>query len=81
MPKLPRDIDGLELVKALKKFGYLVVRQTGSHMRLSCAKDGLNHFITIPAHSPLKIGTFSAILDDVAAFHSIGKDELIKMLF
>ncbi|MCD6349098.1 MAG: type II toxin-antitoxin system HicA family toxin [Candidatus Korarchaeota archaeon] len=32
--KLPRDLDGEELAKLLKKFGYRLVRRTGSHMRL-----------------------------------------------
>jgi predicted RNA binding protein YcfA (HicA-like mRNA interferase family) len=64
MPKLPRDIDGIELAKALKKFGYSIVRQSGSHMRLTCVKAGSSHHLTIPAHSPLKIGTLSSILDE-----------------
>jgi predicted RNA binding protein YcfA (HicA-like mRNA interferase family) len=29
--KLPRDLSGNELAKALKSLGYLPVRQTGSH--------------------------------------------------
>ncbi len=32
--KLPRDLGGEELAKLLKKYGYEVTRQTGSHMRL-----------------------------------------------
>lgn len=32
--KLPRDIGGKDLIKLLAKFGYNVVRQTGSHARL-----------------------------------------------
>ncbi len=30
--KLPRTLSGDDLVKALAKLGYAVVRQTGSHM-------------------------------------------------
>jgi predicted RNA binding protein YcfA (HicA-like mRNA interferase family) len=33
--KLPRDITGNDLAKALVKLGYHVSRQTGSHIRLS----------------------------------------------
>jgi predicted RNA binding protein YcfA (HicA-like mRNA interferase family) len=33
--KLPRDVSGSDLVKALAKLGYTVTRQTGSHMRLT----------------------------------------------
>ncbi len=32
--KLPRDISGTELVRALKFLGYKEVRQVGSHIRL-----------------------------------------------
>jgi predicted RNA binding protein YcfA (HicA-like mRNA interferase family) len=81
MPRLPRDIDGLELVSALKQFGYTVVRQHGSHIRFLCTKDGLDHHVTIPAHSPLKVGTLSSILDDVSSFLSMEKGVLIQRLF
>ncbi len=50
-------------------------------MRLSCTKDGMNHFITIPAHSPLKVGTLNSILDDASSFLSMEKDDLVKALF
>ena len=33
--KLPRDITGNDLAKALDTLGYRVTRQTGSHIRLS----------------------------------------------
>ncbi len=33
--KLPRDVAGTELAKALGKFGFVVTRQSGSHMRLT----------------------------------------------
>ncbi len=31
---LSRDMDAPELIKALQRMGYRVVRQTGSHLRL-----------------------------------------------
>ena len=33
--KLPRDLSGDNLAKALCKLGYQVTRQTGSHLRLT----------------------------------------------
>jgi predicted RNA binding protein YcfA (HicA-like mRNA interferase family) len=81
MPKLPRDLDGAKLVKMLRRFGYEEVRQTGSHVRLVFTKGSKQHHITIPAHSSLKIGTLNAILDDVASFSEIEKDELLRKLF
>ena len=81
MPKLPRDVQGLDLARALRNCGYSILRQAGSHMRLECVKDDRRHHITIPAHSPLKIGTLDAILDDVASFLDMTKEELVKALF
>lgn len=78
--KLPRALSGRELAKALRRLGYQTTRQTGSHMRLTCASPS-EHHITIPDHSPLKIGTLAGILGDVAAHHKISRDQLIKKLF
>jgi len=38
MPKIPRDISGRDLAKVLSKYGYEIVRQTGSHIRLVSRK-------------------------------------------
>ncbi len=32
--KLPRDLSGDDLARALQQFGYQPTRQTGSHLRL-----------------------------------------------
>ena len=64
--KLPRDISGGELAKALEKLGYAVTRQTGSHMRLSHHGEEGTHHLTIPSHKELKVGTLSRIVKDVA---------------
>jgi predicted RNA binding protein YcfA (HicA-like mRNA interferase family) len=78
--KLPREISGEELAKLLKKYGYEITRQTGSHIRLTTTEKG-EHHITIPAHKYLKIGTLSSILGDIAAHFKIDKGNLIKELF
>ena len=78
--KLPRDVSGDELAKALRLLGYQVTRQTGSHMRLTTTEGG-EHHATVPQHNPLRIGTFAAILDDVAAHFGISRDELIAKIF
>jgi predicted RNA binding protein YcfA (HicA-like mRNA interferase family) len=57
--KLPRDLSGADLARALSRYGYQITRQSGSHMRLSSSYKGTQHHVTIPAHSPLKIGTLS----------------------
>ena len=63
--RLPRDLTGTELVQRLERVGYTVTRQTGSHMRLTCAVQG-EHHVTVPRHDPLRLGTLAAILDAVA---------------
>lgn len=78
--KLPREISGDELAKLLKKYGYQITRQTGSHMRLTTSMQG-EHHITIPAHKSLKIGTLRSILNDISEHFKIDKNNLIKKLF
>lgn len=78
--KLPRDITGDDLAKALRKLGYQVARQTGSHIRLSTFENGA-HQITVPAHNPLKVGTLAAILSDIESHHKLTRDQLLDRLF
>jgi predicted RNA binding protein YcfA (HicA-like mRNA interferase family) len=77
--KLPRDLSGKDLIKALERLGYTITRQSGSHIRLTHGV-GEQHHITIPDHSPLRIGTLAAILADVAAHLKISRDQLIDRL-
>ena len=78
--KLPRDIDAGTLIKALQRIGYRVVRQTGSHIRLFSEAPN-PHALTVPAHSPLKVGTLAAILSDVATQRGLTRDALMRQLF
>ena len=79
--KLPRDIGGRDLADLLSRYGYKITRQTGSHLRLRSPFGKGVHNVTIPAHSPLKVGTLSAVLSDVAKHLEIDKQELIRRLF
>lgn len=81
MPRMPRDVSHNSLCKALIKYGYTIARQTGSHVRLKTDFMGYEHSITIPAHSPIKIGTLNNILKDIATYLKISKDDLIGKLF
>ena len=78
--KLPRNLSGAQLVRALSKLGYMATRQTGSHVRLSCEVP-LQHHITVPLHDPLRIGTLAAILAEVADAQALTRDELLQALF
>jgi predicted RNA binding protein YcfA (HicA-like mRNA interferase family) len=78
--KIPRDVHGDELAKALRVLGYQFDRQDGSHMRLSTQLNG-EHHLTIPRHKPLKTGTLAkGVLKPVAAHHRLTVEELLQKL-
>ena len=77
--KLPRDVSGAELVKALHALGYAVDRQRGSHIRVTTQRDG-EHHEAIPNHHPIKTGTLSSLLKSVAAHHKLTVEELVRTL-
>jgi predicted RNA binding protein YcfA (HicA-like mRNA interferase family) len=81
MPKAPRDVSGRELAKLLNRYGYQVVRETGSHIRLISTHRQTEHKITIPDHQPIKIGTLNSILNDIAEYLKMSKQELLQELF
>jgi len=77
---LPRDIDAIQLIKALHRFGYAPTRQSGSHIRLTTQLFGQHH-LTIPNHDPIRIGTLNAIISEVSKHLGMSKQELIDHLF
>lgn len=74
MPKLP-NVTGTELIKALKKIGFEVVRQKGSHVRLKHAD---NRVVTIPVHAGQGIG--KGLLVKILRDAELTKEELIQLL-
>jgi predicted RNA binding protein YcfA (HicA-like mRNA interferase family) len=78
--RLPRALSGKELITALSTLGYTVTRQSGSHIRLTTDVNGIHH-VTIPDHRPLKVGTPTAILREVAQHHGMDRDQLAARLF
>jgi predicted RNA binding protein YcfA (HicA-like mRNA interferase family) len=78
--KVPRDVSGTDLAKALRVLGYEPTRQDGSHIRLTTQLMG-EHHVTILAHKRLKIGTLlNGVLKPVAAHHRITVEELLETL-
>ena len=49
-------------------------------IRLTTRRGG-EHHITIPDHDPLRPGTLSAILRDVAAHARLAREDLLRLLF
>lgn len=78
--KLPRDLSGTDLVKALGRLGYQEDHRTGSHVRLTTQRGG-EHHVTVPAHESIKIGTLNAILRSVTDHAGLTRAELLKELF
>ncbi|HXH99934.1 MAG TPA: type II toxin-antitoxin system HicA family toxin [Sphingobacteriaceae bacterium] len=76
--KISRDVSAQQLIKRLSKFGYIVTRQKGSHIRLSRISQEGTHHITIPNHNPIKIGTLVSIINDICNQLSITKEEFFK---
>ena len=61
MPKL-RFLSGREVVKILSQFGFKVISQRGSHVKLRrILSDGTKQTLTIPLHEELDRGTLRAI--------------------
>ncbi|WP_019988388.1 type II toxin-antitoxin system HicA family toxin [Rudanella lutea] len=77
--KVPRDLNGSELVKRLEKYGYVVHHQTGSHLIIR-TREPSEHSVSIPNHKPLKVGTLNSIINDIAAHLGLDKQELLKRL-
>lgn len=78
--RIPRDLSGQELTGLLKRYGYQITRQTGSHFRLTTTMKG-EHHITIPKHKPLKVGTLISILSDIASYLKVSRKTLIREVF
>ena len=79
--KLPRDMGGEELAALLGRYGYNITRQTGSHMRLTSTSKGSEHHISIPRHKPLRVGTLSGVVSEIAAYLEIERQKLVRELF
>lgn len=76
--RIPRDISGADLAKRLGQYGYVITRQSGSHMRLSRQAENQQQHLTIPAHKPVRVGTLRKILKDVAGQVGVSLEEVIQ---
>jgi predicted RNA binding protein YcfA (HicA-like mRNA interferase family) len=60
--KLPSDVSGQELVKALLRVGFIVNRQRGSHIILR--RDSPYARVVVPDHKRIRLGTLRQILNE-----------------
>lgn len=75
MPKLP-IISGKQLLSALKKSGFIEVRQKGSHISVIKHTQDKTFKTVVPLHSELAKGTLLDILHQTG----LSKDDIIKLL-
>ena len=74
MSKLPRDLSGKEVVKALGKAGFYLKHRKGSHIVLR--RDNPFAQVVVPDHKSIDTGTLDSILDSAG----LSVDEFIKLL-
>lgn len=80
--RMPRSLSGAELASLLgRRYGYALIRHRGSHMRLASNYMGHSHRITVPRHNPMRPGTLNGILNDVAEYLEMKREELMQELF
>ena len=78
--RIPRQVSGADLTRALRALGYERTRQDGSHIRLTTSISGTHH-VTVPNHRPIKVGTLlNGVLKPVAAHHRLTVEELLAKL-
>ncbi len=78
--RIPRQLTGQDVARALRVLGYERVRQDGSHLRLTTQVNGTHH-VTVPNHQPLKIGTLlGGVPKPVAAHHRLTVEDLLAKL-
>jgi predicted RNA binding protein YcfA (HicA-like mRNA interferase family) len=73
--KLPAA-SGKDVIKALSKAGFRVVRQKGSHVRLEKVEHGKTIKLTVPLHETLKKGTLRQIIADA----EMNLEEFLELL-
>jgi predicted RNA binding protein YcfA (HicA-like mRNA interferase family) len=78
--KSPRSLSAKQLIKLLAVYGYEVVSQKGSHIKVTTKQNG-EHHLAIPNHDPIKTGTLNAILRQVAEHLGKSKEDIFKEFF
>jgi predicted RNA binding protein YcfA (HicA-like mRNA interferase family) len=78
--KAPRNISGEKLANHICRYwDYTRITQVGSHIMLRTETPSRSKQV-IPAHNPLKVGTFSKIVSQVAAHKKVTRDDILRGL-
>ena len=71
MPKFP-GLSGADIVRALQKLGFVVARQSDSHIVMKRGSQGC----VVPNHKEVKVGTVNGILRQA----NVGSQEFEKVI-
>ena len=78
--KIPRDLNGRDLIKVLcQHWGYRRVHQVGSHVILETSVP-THHRLAVPDHRVLRVGTLNGILRAVAEHQRITRETILDTL-
>jgi predicted RNA binding protein YcfA (HicA-like mRNA interferase family) len=77
MPKL-KVLSGSEVIKIFKIFGFEIILQKGSHIKIRRNVNGQNQTLIIPNHKQLDTGTLRAIVKQSSRYIPI---EELKIYF
>ena len=69
---VPRDVTGDQAVRALRRFGFEDIRQTGSHRIMRKQ----SRTVVVPMHRPIKPGTLKGLI----AQAGLTVDEFVREL-
>lgn len=75
MPKVPL-LSGQEIISILGKFGFIKLRQKGSHVSLKRTTDKGTIGCVVPLHKEVAVGTLKGILKQA----SIAMEDFIEKL-
>ena len=67
MPKL-KNLSGEDVLKILRSFGFVVINQKGSHLKLKRVIGEIKQTLTIPLHNELDKGTLKAIYNQALRY-------------
>jgi len=71
MPKLPH-ISGAQAIRALERLGFVVARQSGSHVVMRKGSVGC----VVPNHKDVKVGTLAGVLRQAG----VSADDFLRVL-
>jgi len=78
--RIPKDIYGRDFANHLIcRWEFHELRQTGSHIILRTDQPyGLT--VSVPAHKPLRIGTFKGLLDEISKHRGVAPEDILRNL-